>query len=279
MKGFILRMLYYFQKSDARSRRFLTFFLNFIFFLAFKNKVSSRLKKSIPILNSTEVDRLARTNIYNSVYDMVNAVSYKSCCYRIDYCLGDDNQLEGLRKMPGIIVSLHMGFADLLTVALNQSNIPTYTMIGHGGSSPELHELGVKILKDLDVPFLRKSPHTFFDLIALLKKGNSIVLHSDLRGKGTKVNFMGYETEIPDTAVKLSLLLSIPLYYGYVDVRRNGIHGIKIKLLHKGGAKSEEGLGDFLCQNIATEMESTILDSPENWFWLYDRFKGIERSN
>ncbi|WP_201340923.1 hypothetical protein [Abyssogena phaseoliformis symbiont] len=122
---------------------------------------------------------------------------------------------------------------DGTAYALKQSGVKVCTMIGAGNQAPSLHQLGLRTLQYLDIPYVKKSKNTFFQLAHVLNQGQSVFIHSDLKNEGLEVSFLGFQTTIPKTAASLSILAKKPLYFIYLlPVKNNNEYVVNIELVN-----------------------------------------------
>lgn len=182
-----------------------------------------------------------------------------------------------LQDRPAIFVSLHMGFADLPTYLLNQMGIPTATLIGRGENSAALNILGRRILERLSIPYIKRSNNTMLQLMEELGKGQSLMIHSDLRERGQKVSFLNRETSVPTTAAALAVFADRPLYFCYT-VKESADSERCLLYISELARPTNEQLSRkdiiaALTEAIAGKMQHVISLHPEQWFWSYNRFK------
>lgn len=136
----------------------------------------------------------------------------------------------------------------------------------------------------LDIPYIKKSKSTFFQLAKELSQGKSVFVHSDLKNEGLEVSFLGFQTAIPKTAPSLSILAKKPLYFIYLLPSKNdNEYSVNIELVEglfepklTSGQKIKR-----LTYALTLKMEETILQNPAQWFWVYNRFKNcqVKKSN
>ncbi|BAS68220.1 lysophospholipid acyltransferase family protein [Bathymodiolus septemdierum thioautotrophic gill symbiont] len=226
-------------------------------------------------LSEQEICALARLCIVNVVSNVINILDIKN----INYTINAPMPIEQLTDNGAVFASIHMGKADSAAYALKQSGIKVCTIIGAGKKSPALHQLGLRILQYLDIPYIKKSKSIFFQLVKALSQGQSIFVHGDLKNTGLPTSFLGFQTTIPKTAPSLSILSNRPLYFVYSLPGKNANeYIINIELVEglfapklTNGQKIEQ-----LTYALTRKMEAVILQNPEQWFWVYNRFKNCQ---
>ena len=259
-------------------RQLITNIIISIFLLAKRRKkiIDASIQKALPDLSQADVVAIRNKSIRNTVENALHILDYKNCAYRIESIDGDQDVLDQLKRSPSVIASMHMGIAELPTMALNQLDIKTRTVIGKGDSAPLLHQLGIKILNFLQIPFHSRADSSMLKLAQSIDRGESVMIHSDLRDKGPSLRFLGHTTSVPNTAAALAAFANRPLYFCYAEMNHNrsGIHRIIIKKIDtKRDSTNKRAIINALTDNLVSAMEDAIMSQPEQWFWSYNRFK------
>ncbi|MCV6626165.1 MAG: lysophospholipid acyltransferase family protein [Cellvibrionaceae bacterium] len=243
-------------------------------------KIRTSIRAVLPDLNEAEVDSISRYNLSQSLDQVINILDYDEVSFRLDaYQQGHDLAAK-LRNQAAVIASMHMGFADLPSLALNRSGIVCKTLIGRGTSSPVLHYLGQRCLARLKIPYVKRGANTLMELIGCLRNGQSPIIHSDLRDRGYRCCFMGYRTSIPNTAAALAVLANRPLYFCYGQFNPGGICRVRLEQIPFPAnyqQMNKQQQINSLSQALLKRMEALIVSQPQDWFWLYRRFKACQR--
>lgn len=155
-----------------------------------------------------KINTLAHLSIANVVANMINILDIKKHSYRINSPI----PVGQLTDSGAVFASIHMGKTDA-AYALKQNGVKVCTMIGAGNQAPSLHQLGLRTLQYLDIPYIKKSKNTFFQLVYVLNQGHSVFIHSDLKNEGLEVSFLGFQTTIPKTTASLSILAKKALVF------------------------------------------------------------------
>ena len=253
-------------------------FIKFLIWLSSRAKLT-RICKDMKIvcndLSEQEINTLAQLSISNVVANMINILDIKKHTYTINSPI----PIAQLTDSGAIFASIHMGKTDSVAYALKQQGVKVCTMIGAGKQSPILHQLGLRTLQYLDIPYIKKSKNTFFQLTHALSQRKSVFIHSDLKNEGLEVSFLGFQTTIPKTAASLSVLAKKPLYFIYLLPGKNdNEYIINIELvddLVESELTNSQKI-EQLTYALTLKMEKTILQNPAQWFWAYNRFKNCQ---
>ncbi|NYT27245.1 lysophospholipid acyltransferase family protein [Candidatus Thiodubiliella endoseptemdiera] len=253
-------------------------FIKLLIWLSLRAKLTricKDMKISLKDFSEQEIDTLARLSISNVVVNMINILDIK----KHSYVINSPIPIEQLTDGGAIFASIHMGKADSAAYALKQQGVKVRTMIGAGKRSPALHQLGLRVLHYLGVPYIKKSNTTFFQLAQALNQGESVFVHNDLKNKGLEVSFLGFQTTTPKTATSLSILAKKPLYFIYIlPNKKDNEYMVNIELVDKEFALKSTNTQKIeqLTHSLTHKMEKTILKNPEQWFWANNRFKNCQ---
>lgn len=256
-----------------------TLFIKLFVWLSLRTKLT-RICKDMRLifkdLSTQEIHTLAHLSIVNVITNTINILDIKKNTYRINSPI----PITQLTKDGAIFASIHTGKTDGAAYALQQQGAKVCTIIGAGNHNQALHQLGLRTLKYLNIPYIKKSNTTFFQLAQALNQGKSVFVHSDLKNEGTEVSFLGFQTTVPKTAASLSLLAKKPLYFIYLlPDKKDNTFVVHIKLVD--GKFTPESTNaqkiEQLTHALTHKMEDTILQNPTQWFWVYNRFKGCSR--
>ncbi|SFV88466.1 hypothetical protein MNB_SUP05-SYMBIONT-5-645 [hydrothermal vent metagenome] len=227
-------------------------------------------------LSTQETHTLAHLSIVNTVANMINILDIKKNTYRINSPI----PIAQLTKDGAIFASIHTGKTDAAAYALQQQGAKVCTIIGAGNHNQALHQLGLRTLEYLGIPYIKKSTTTFFQLAQALNQKKSIFIHSDLKNEGLEVAFLGFQTTVPKTAASLSLLAKKPLYFIYLlPDKKDNTFVVNIELIDANSPPESTNTQKIeqLTHTLTRKMESAILQNPTQWFWVYNRFKGCSR--
>ncbi|MBA5248429.1 MAG: hypothetical protein FE834_02675 [Gammaproteobacteria bacterium] len=256
-----------------------TLFIKLFVWLSLRTKLT-RICKDMSLifkdLSTQEIRTLAHLCIVNTVANMINILDIKKNTYRINSPI----PIAQLTKDGAIFASMHIGKTDAAAYALQQQGVKVCTIVGAGNHNQALHQLGLRTLEYLGVPYIKKSNTTFFQLAQALNQGKSVFVHSDLKNEGAEVSFLGFQTTVPKTAASLSLLAKKPLYFIYLlPDKKDNAFVVHIELVD--GQFTAESTNtqkiEQLTYALTRRMEVTILQNPTQWFWAYNRFKGCSR--
>ncbi len=122
------------------------------------------------------------------------------------------------------------------------------------------------------VPYLLRKQNLLLELAQRIKQGEWVVLHTDMRTEGVPVRSFGQTTQLSATPFFLAQKLECPMHFHYAlgEGMTQRLHFSRFALHHT----------DVLSRNIAQDaqqlpdmMQQAITAHPEQWIWLYRRFK------
>ncbi|EJL6654575.1 glycine--lipid A transferase AlmG [Vibrio cholerae] len=174
----------------------------------------------------------------------------------------------------GIIVCPHMGVYDGVTWWLNQQGKKAVTIFGAGssGDRPDENAMISQAAKLAGVPYLLRKQNLMLELAQRIKQGEWVVLHTDMRTEGVPVRWFGQATQLSATPFFLAHKLACPIYFHYAlsEGMTQRLHFSRFAL------HQTDDLGRNIAQDaqqLADMMQQAISAHPEQWIWLYRRFK------
>lgn len=254
----------------------------------YMKRLTDRVQQTLKIADTDEARRISHDSLKHSLEAFFHVLDPTRVPDQIinertnedtrDHCL------QTLKDQPGVIASVHMGFPDYPCITLQKAGVSTVTLIGRGQSNPMLHQLGKKILNELEVDCIPRSASTVFHLMQAVRNKQAVLVHSDLRDRGADVRFFGFNTSIPVSAPMLSVMTGTPLYFAYLSPAQDGNQPMNLTLSmieedDRSKALSKEVRIQLLSEKLTKHMESVIQSQPEHWLWSYNRFKGCVRDN
>lgn len=193
----------------------------------------------------------------------------------------DDNNFEihGLEKVneicektPVIFSTMHFGNMESL---LKFSEEKSFVTVAKKQRNPYLNAYISEQRKHLNITLLQKSKKTSRELFEFADKGENIALFSDHRDKGTKVKFFGRETVSPTGVATLALRYNRPLilvHCVFTKDNKTRVSFEELEVVNKEENSFKENV-HFTTQKMIERMEDIIMDYPEQWMWMHDRWK------
>lgn len=169
--------------------------------------------------------------------------------------------VESTKKGKGVLVlSAHIGNWELMgRKALNYFSATSFVNI------PKNPFVANLILEQRDLKnakFVESKPSNFFVALEVLKKGKilSMIVDQHPGKKGVEVEFLGKKTLFNRTFEKLVELTEAEVFTAFTFFK-NGKNYLNI----------ESSTGEI--ESVKTRIEKAILQNPEQYFWLHNRWK------
>lgn len=272
LKG-LYRFCWVLANSPAFVRKIASKSIAAILFLVLKKRLYQRISLAFPDMNQQKVKRIAKTFIFSSCHELASMLDLPIEKFEYEGL----ELLSDAKSKGAVFASMHMGQTEAPTYAIQKLGFDVCTIIGEGKRNHQMNLLGTSLLDRLGIPYVKKQNGLLFELFNQIRNKRCLFVHSDLREKGMKANFLGQPTTVPITAAFISAYTKAPLYFVY-SIRKPD----RIKIIIKQLASTEDISALELPKDKAAEaltlevikcMEDAIQTYPENWFWHYNRFK------
>ena len=168
-----------------------------------------------------------------------------------------------------ILVGSHYGSFDKLFYALSQEE---YNLTGvaykqnNSGADIFFKQIRENFMEDQlykggDVKQLKNS----------LVKNNILILLSDqdAKKKGVKAKFFGIDSSTHSGAAILSKRNKSPIVYASITCK-NDIYEVDFVKIDTSGSIND------IVQQYTSEIEKTIINNPEQYFWFHKRWKSVK---
>lgn len=179
---------------------------------------------------------------------------------------------EYYSKGPVVFATMHFGNMEAM---LKFSENYPFVTVAKKQRNPYLNNYISRNRKHLNITLLEKSKKTSRELFHFAEKGESIALFSDHRDKGTTVDFFGMDSVSPTGAATLALRYNRPLILGYCLFNKDNTTEVffkKIEVVNHTDKSFKENV-HLTTQALINVMEEIIMEYPEQWMWLHDRWK------
>lgn len=234
----------------------------------------ANIKMAFPYKSKSEIKKIA-VNSYKTM-----GKAFLGTIWLEKYMKNDDNFIiHGLdevekicEKTPVVFSTMHFGNMESL---LKFSEDRSFVTVAKKQRNPYLNNYITKQRKHLNITLLQKSKRTSRELFEFAEKRENIALFSDHRDKGTKVKFFGRETVSPTGVATLALRYNRPLilvHCLFTKDNKTKVYFEKLEVVNKEENSFKENV-HATTQKMIDRMEDIIMNYPEQWMWMHDRWK------
>jgi len=184
------------------------------------------------------------------------------------------NNLDNLIKLDrgGIIFSAHFGNWEIGPKFLTNYGLKVRTLY-RPLNNPLVEDMTAKIR---GVPLIQKGASGSRDLINALKQREYVIIMADQKiTDGEPVKFFHDDAITSTSIAKMAIKYNVPLIPGYIfRVDKNFNFKLIIeKPLEYYNKKLDKQMATNLTLKINQTIERWIKKSPEQWFWVHNRWK------
>lgn len=184
------------------------------------------------------------------------------------------NNLDNLIKLDrgGIIFSAHFGNWEIGPKFLTNYGLKVRTLY-RPLNNPLVEDMTAKIR---GVPLIQKGASGSRDLINALKQREYVIIMADQKiTDGEPVKFFHDDAITSTSIAKMAIKYNVPLIPGYIfRVDKNFKFKLIIeKPLEYYNKKLDKQMATNLTLKINQTIERWIKKSPEQWFWVHNRWK------
>lgn len=172
-------------------------------------------------------------------------------------------------KRPAIVVSGHFGNYDIVRAALIQHGFDVGALYRHM-NNPLFHDFYLKNISIIGTPLFERGRHGLGKMVRHLKAGGTLAALVDIRvNDGVSLPFFGHAamtaTSMAELALRYNAVL-IPFYGTRMADGETFTAELETPIPHT----------DPITMTIALNqsLEARILQNPEQWFWVHNRWKG-----
>lgn len=167
-----------------------------------------------------------------------------------------------------IIVSGHFANWELGLLSLSNTGVPIAGPY-RPANNPHFDTL-MKYIRGDDVTIFPKGKEAAIGLLRHLKKGGNIGMLMDQKmNEGPLVPFFNYPVRTQTLMAELAIKHNLPIVPSRI-VRNNGADFTQH--YHKPIWPDKTKTADILLQEIHTTLENWIKETPEQWFWVHNRW-------
>ncbi len=188
---------------------------------------------------------------------------------------------EAYEKNRGVIfLSGHVGCFEMLSVFLSASGFPM-TVVGTKLYDRRLDRLLVRNRQSHKVRYVERGGNTM-DVMRRLKKGEcfGVLFDLDTRVPGVYADFFGRPAFTPAGTLRMAMRKNIPVIPVVIQRREDFRHNVTFLpevIPDKTGNEIEDLVGFVNKCNSA--LESLIMQAPEQWIWMHDRWRSVPGEN
>jgi KDO2-lipid IV(A) lauroyltransferase len=240
----------------------------------------ANLQRALPPLGRAEAKRVLKgvyRHLAESILDAANFARFAG--RRGSDELFDAVGFEKLQAVPrdvGVIfVSGHFGHWELLGTALPLLGYPLWT-VARPLRNPLVYRR-VRRLREATGQRLLPKRGALRRIIRLLRRGENVgfLIDQDVRQDGIFVDFFGKPASTTPIPAKLAIRTGAPLAFVYARrvAGKNRFRLVLKDVFLARQADPAEAEVPGLTQELTSELEGTIRQAPEEWFWLHRRWK------
>lgn len=240
--------------------------------------VRNNLRKSFPDISERDIKKLSARTYRNSVhllFEGIKAINISTQALTRRVSIENPELLASLlEKYPVVIaVTAHYGNWEWLQLAstsrLDHAQITLFKPLEHEGIN--------KILATMRSRFggrLIDSGHALHAVARFARKGGVIALNADQAPQPDDekywCTFLNQETAFFPGAEKLARMFAAPVMYVHTRRIRRGHYRIEFECLVEPPYPDTPGL---VMQAYVQKLEQHIREAPEDWVWVYKRWK------
>lgn len=256
----------------------LLFVLLFHLFRFQRRLAVDNLARAFPDLEAGRLDRLAARSYRNALDFLVETIkAWRFDRHRLAQHVALENAglLAELLQQHKVVVALtsHCGNWEWLHLAcaagLDGRIAAVYNPLNHPGIDALLLEMRSRFGSTLV-----EAGEALAPLIAFARDGGVIALNADQgpRPEDDKYwsQFLGIETAFFTGPEKLARLFKAPVVY--VAMQRTGRGRFRVRFRQLSEPPYRQAPGEIM-QPYIEALEQQILEAPQDWFWLYKRWK------
>ncbi|MDQ0204468.1 lysophospholipid acyltransferase family protein [Pectinatus haikarae] len=181
-------------------------------------------------------------------------------------------------KKGAVMVAGHCGNWELLGAALAYKGFPMVAVTKRQKNNK--FERFLNMYRSMPSKGIVLYKEELRKVIRMLRGNKIPLIFIDIDGKDTGVfiKFLGRRTSTPPGAAILAQMCSCPIIPAFIKQDSRGIHHIKIcePLWLEKREDTDTAVYDMM-QHISFLLENRIRNFPEDWFWLYNRWKTKNR--
>jgi len=256
----------------------LLFVLLYYLFRFQRPLLNDNLRRAFPEKTAAEINRLAGASDRNALdflFESIKAWRFDKQDFNQRVEIENPELLTRLLQQHKVILALtsHCGNWEWLQLAcsarLNTPLAVVYNPLNHRGIDALLLKLRTRFGSRL-IDSRKALP----ELLTFARQGGIMALNADQspRPEDDKywADFLGIETAFFTGPEKLARLFQAPVVYVHMQRRRRGHFRIRFELLTEPPYPSMQGA---IMQPYIRTVEAHIRTTPQDWFWLYKRWK------
>lgn len=185
----------------------------------------------------------------------------------------DDSARDLLVNEAWLGVTGHYGNWEILGMAMSQMGYPLMS-VAAPLKNPKVDELFIKVREKTGGTIL-KQDGAIRNILNGLRNGGRMAVLLDQntlpRDRGIWVDFFDLPCPVSSAPGALALKTGVPIRFGFCVLRADGDYSA----FCPGVIPKPEGTVEELTQELTDRMEEVIELAPENWLWMYKRWKYV----
>ncbi len=193
------------------------------------------------------------------------------------------NNKEGLLKLieegPFVLANMHFGNMEGIMKFTEFAEEYLFLTVGKDVKNPYINDYVIKNRKRFKIILLQKGASTSKEILKYAKAGKNIGLLTDHKDPGADVVFFGEKTTSPTGVTGVATKYKRPLILSYCIYREDNVTEAfykEVEVCIDESLSFKERV-QITTQNMINEMEKVILEYPEQWMWMHDRFRLYSR--
>jgi len=276
-------LLYSFSKALAK----LAFFIS----VKYRNRALNNLKNAFKDEKSAPQIKKIANNLFEQIaWGMAETTKYAYLKGNLTERIKNNIAIEGkefldkaLSLNKGVIlVSAHFGNFSLITYRLTQEGYPS-NMIFRGANDPAVSKVWYNTLNRLGIRWIPAHPKkkSVSESLRWLKKNNVLCLFADQnKTTGVYVDFFGKPAGTVEGPALLHLRTKAPLLCAFIIRLSRDRHKIVITSPIDVKLTGNDGQDIYNITKSFTEIiEKFVREYPSHWWWVHNRWKGMDRLN
>lgn len=245
-----------------------------LIYLGRRSRVISSLKSAFPGYSRLRRESILFRSVPRTLFNIIGVLNLSKKQFEF-YGL-EPLELAHKRGQGAVVATMHVGVSDAGAYALAQRGLDVRTILGRGRHNPIVNKTGRRLLEQLGIPYHVRDSLVLLKSLRSCQRGEVVFIHSDLRDKsGIPVKMFNIPTQVPATAAYLSISTQVPLFWLYTRTRGDiiEVHVQQITEVVDDNKREKEARIEKLTLQIIGQIECIVTRYPEEWIWVYDRFK------
>lgn len=231
-------------------------------------RATNNLRIAYPNLSDDELTTRAKQSFQNIAIGLFDCFWLPQL--KLNIVFNDDNAREIVcGGKSACIATLHTTCFELAPFAVQKITSRSTTLSKIPNFLPQVK----KIYDDVGINCINKQDgNSALKLLSAIKRGQVVTVHSDHYAEEVDVDFFQRKTKAPSGIVSLASVTNSPLLIAYTIRESVGTYSIHFESVC---TMSRSFNINELCQRLYSRFERIIRESPEQWYWSYNRWRKV----